>query len=276
MKRKNIMKFIIASIIGGIIGAILSFIGSMLIYKKPEIYGNVADWVSGIGSIGAIIFVYFQINASQIQSKNQIEESRKQLKKQLDAEREKGFQQARPLFKITKIPDVSLNDIDVLSNDYTNVVHSKTDYSHFINNDFNSELDSKVGYKNKSFHYFFLKNISENRMLAVRALFIYKDTKSKTEDKHYFFIDTIGNDERVNLVDNWLVDESPKKLIKIEITFNSNMRELINLVFDVDDNDIPRYNRSMSYVENKDREKVEKKPKDYSLDDFNESEKYHL
>lgn len=272
MKRKNIMKFIIASIVGGIIGATLSFIVSMLIYKKPEIYGNVADWVSGIGSVVAIFFVYIQINASQIQSNNQIEESRKQLKKQLDSEREKGFQQARPLFKITKISDVSLNDINASSNDYTNVVHSKTDYSHFINDDFNSKVD----YKSKSFHYFFLKNISENRMLAVRALFIYKDTESKTEYKHYFFIDTIGNDERVNLVDNWLVDKSSKKLIKIEIAFNSNMRELLNLVFDVDDTDIPRYNRSMSYVENKDREKVEKKPKDYSLDDFNESEKYHL
>ena len=51
--------------------------------------GSIADWASGIGSIGAIIFVIIQIIESQ-----------KQLNKQLKNEKENAFRIERPLFKI--------------------------------------------------------------------------------------------------------------------------------------------------------------------------------
>lgn len=72
------------------------------------------------------------------------------------------------------------------------------------------------------------------------------------------------------MVDDWLFDENDKKLTRIVVTFNTNMRELLSLVFETDDTDIPTYSRDISYIENKDQD--DKRPKDYNLNDFKESD----
>lgn len=230
-------------------------------------WGNVADWVSGVGSLGAIIFVYIQIRESQRQSEQQIDASRSQLDEQLNAERERGFQQERPLFKILKIDNVSMEDI---------LQNSKTDDYYVPTGTNNGEYiaHSKDGvFDKKNYHYFFLKNISDKRMLGVRVLFLYKNNISQKDYLHYFYIDTINGDKKVNLFDYFLINGDDKKLNRIEVAFNTNMRELLNVVFEIDGNDTPDYKRSLSYIENKDgKTNKEKIPEFYNLNDFKESE----
>lgn len=60
MRGKNIKGFIIAGISGGVIATIITFLVQIFVYKNPEIYGNVADWLSAFGTIvAAATALYF-------------------------------------------------------------------------------------------------------------------------------------------------------------------------------------------------------------------------
>lgn len=255
-------------------GLIGSSFGLLILYmalKNYNIFGNVADWVSGVGSLVAIIFVYEQIKESQKQSETQIMESRKQLDEQLNAEKERGFQKERPLFKILNMSNVSMQNIVDELDKFVNFVHSDTTIANFLNN------QNGIPYTEEKYHYFVLKNISDKRMLGVRVLFNYENCLSKEEHTHYFHIDTIRGDERLILLDEWLFDGSENKLNRIEVAFNTNMRELLNNVFDVNEIDTPIYNPSISYIENKlGKNSDDKIPKGYNLDNFKESDKTKL
>lgn len=58
---KDWFKLLIGGTIGGLLGGALCLFVLALAYDNSEFFGNVADWVSGIGSITAILFVYAQI-----------------------------------------------------------------------------------------------------------------------------------------------------------------------------------------------------------------------
>lgn len=235
---------------------ILIILLSFLSFWKADVFGNVADWISGIGSLIAIVFVYIQIR-----------ESRNQLQKQLKAERERNFQQARPLFKIVKISNVSLDNIREASKEYRNFVYKNTTYSGVTN----AILHNSENSDSKEYDYYFLKNISENRMMGVKVDFYFQESNSNDNGvKHFFYIDTIDGDDAINLVDDSLSETKKEKLKKIVVTFNTSMREILSLVFIVDENGIPTYDRELSYIENKDS--TDKMPRDYDLNNFEESD----
>lgn len=54
-------------LVGGGVGLIILALAS----KNPNVYGTVADWVSGIGAITAIFFVYIQIKQQSYQHDEQ-------------------------------------------------------------------------------------------------------------------------------------------------------------------------------------------------------------
>lgn len=242
------------------------FLIILLSFWKADVFGNVADWISGIGSLIAIVFVYIQIRVSQNQSSEQIKESRNQLQKQLKTERERNFQQARPLFKIVKKSNVSLNDIMVSSDKYRSFVYKGADFVGVTNR----ILRYSENQYSKEHDYYFLKNISENRMMGVRVEFYFQKPNSTDNGvRHFFYIDTIDGDDAIKLVDDLLLATKEENLKKITVTFNTSMREILSLVFNVDENGIPIYNRKLSYIENKDSS--DKMPRDYDLNNFEES-----
>lgn len=55
------IKPLIGGIIGGLLGGMLCLAILAITYRNSEVFGNVADWVSGLGSVTAIYFVYRQI-----------------------------------------------------------------------------------------------------------------------------------------------------------------------------------------------------------------------
>lgn len=230
----------------------------LLSFWKADVFGNVADWISGIGSLIAIVFVYIQIR-----------ESRDQLQKQLKTERERNFQQARPLFKLVKKSNVSLIDIMDSSVKYRSFVYKNTDFGAVTN----SILHHSQNQDSKEHNYYFLKNISENRMMGVKVEFSFQKPNSNDNGvRHFFYIDTIDGDDAIKLVDDSLLATKEENLKKITVTFNTSMREILSLVFNVDENGIPTYDRELSYIENKDS--TDKMPSDYDLTNFEESD-YH-
>lgn len=58
---KDWIKPLTSGIIGGLLGGMLCLIILAIAYNNSEVFGNVADWVSGVGSVTAIYFVYRQI-----------------------------------------------------------------------------------------------------------------------------------------------------------------------------------------------------------------------
>lgn len=87
---KDWLKPLIAGIIGGMFGGILCLIILSIAYNNSEVFGNVADWVSGIGSIGAILAVYWQV---QKQSSDN--------KESYNQDQELRYSISRPLLKMS-------------------------------------------------------------------------------------------------------------------------------------------------------------------------------
>lgn len=58
---KDWLKPLVGGTIGGLLGGILCLIILAIAYNNSEVFGNVADWLSGVGSVTAIYFVYRQI-----------------------------------------------------------------------------------------------------------------------------------------------------------------------------------------------------------------------
>lgn len=63
---KKWIKLAVFALMGGFIGGCVTFIVFKQLPYIPEKYGSLADWVSGIGSIGSILFVWKQMKQDQI------------------------------------------------------------------------------------------------------------------------------------------------------------------------------------------------------------------
>ncbi|MDI6666423.1 hypothetical protein QMA56_01730 [Leuconostoc falkenbergense] len=245
--------------IGGVIGLLILAI----CIKNNNFFGNVADWVSGIGSIGAIVIVYRQIKESQKQSADQIEESQKQLEKQLESSIERDFRVERPLFKIVRFTDVKkdalINEMSSFGLTYTGKFH----YNYVINN-----LK-----EHKLYEFYNLKNISQKIMCGVKIELVYENDIFPKSD---FFIDYIKGYSSVNVFDFMQdVDEKESfleksgRLQEIIVSFNTGIRELIVLKFSAGEDNSLVYNKDERYIENKHQND---KPKpDYNLNNFKES-----
>lgn len=61
---KEWIKSVGAGLVSGLLGGVLCLICLAITYNNSDVFGNVADWVSGIGSFIAIIFIYIQIRQS--------------------------------------------------------------------------------------------------------------------------------------------------------------------------------------------------------------------
>ncbi|QHM55703.1 hypothetical protein [Leuconostoc mesenteroides] len=260
---KDWLKFLTVGILGGLLGGALYLIVFVIIHRNSEVFGNVADWVSGIGSLFAIIFVYIQIRESQRQSKEQIETSQKQLQEQLKASKESAFQVERPLFKIVRFTDVK-KDILIDKMSFSDATYTgKFHYNYVINN----LEDCKL------YEFYTLKNISQKIMCGVKIELIYKDD---IYPKSEFFIDYIVGYSSVNVFDfRQNVDEKESILEKsgslqeMIVSFNTGIRELIALKFTAGESGFLVYNREARYIENK-HQNVKPKPV-YDLNNFKES-----
>ena len=87
---KKWIKSVGAGLIGGLFGGVLCLIILDIVYNNSEVFGNVADWVSGIGAIGAILAVYWQV---QKQSRDS--------KESYNQEQEFKYSISRPLLKMS-------------------------------------------------------------------------------------------------------------------------------------------------------------------------------
>lgn len=135
-------------------------------------WGNVADWVSGIGSIGAILAVWWQSR----QEKNL-------LKMQLENEKEQAFQQRRQLFKLNIARRGINNKIGYLPMVVPNssfVLQEIIKFDYLVN----SQVDVVE-----------ISNISDKDLIAVHVVFMYSDAETVK-----FNIDSIESHSKINLI----------------------------------------------------------------------------
>lgn len=162
---KDWIKSMGAGLVGGLFGGVLCLIILDIAYNNSEVFGNVADWVSGIGSLGAILMVLFQIKKNK----------------------ESGFSQSRPMFKI---------------NYEIETVNYKKNKVYFDKPSDNNGQMYRTDFKYQCLE---LKNISRKSMLAVQvSLYVTKinyDGKTpKVKRKIDFKVDSVKPDENVNFI----------------------------------------------------------------------------
>lgn len=229
-------------------------------------WGSVADWVSGIGSILAIIFVILQIK-----------QSKEQLNEQLRKEKENAFRIERPLFKIELSNWADLNSLNKnflkISKEEQNDIKKyvfKDDYIDSIKEKFQHRVMTPGINKNAVY----IKNISDKSILALEChikVDEYIDGKDKKES-YCFRIDKVSPDEKVIL----LLLPGSNIEGKMVIYFTTAIREKIRLVFQVD-NSMLQYRREEKWLENKDGQwpqpnsDFEPSDESYSLDNFQET-----
>lgn len=282
IERNQFLRGIFYGLLGGVIGLFILF----LISKNTTLYGNVADWASGLGSIGAIVLVYRQIKESQKQSAEQIEVSKNQLdkqievskkqldkqistsqlqlKEQLEASTERDFRIERPLFKIVRFFDIDVSKIR--RSLCTNILYTVRDPISVWNN-------IKSG---KKYEFFTLKNISQKIMCGVKIELIYNNEKYP---KSIFYVDYIDGYSAINIFDdlqfvdeNEFFTEKSDGLKEVVVSFNTGVRELLVLQFLAGEDGALVYNKEGAYIENK-HKNIQDAP-DYNLDNFKESYSY--
>ncbi|RHW48679.1 hypothetical protein [Lactobacillus bombicola] len=90
-----------------LISLFFSLIGGMLVvifcFHIPNYFGSLADWISGIGSFGTIIFAYRQINLQQ----KELNEQQKEYKKDKEEAKKKEELSCRPFFDIVTCFSIS-------------------------------------------------------------------------------------------------------------------------------------------------------------------------
>lgn len=167
--------------------------------------GSWADWVSGIGSLGAILMVLFQIKKNK----------------------ESYFSQSRPMFKI---------------NYEVEAIKRKKDKVYFDRSSDNNGQMYRTDFKYQCLE---LKNISRKPMLAVQvSLYVnkinYDEKAPKVKRKIDFKVDSVKPDESVNFILKNLSKTNGvhQDLIpeyydfdEVLIYFTTEMREKIKIVY---------------------------------------------
>lgn len=238
MKHKHRTDVKIA-VAGGIIGAVLSIVLQALflnyVCKKPEVYGNVADWISGIGSLGAIFMVLLQIRK----------------------DKESSFSQARPFFKI------NYKKTDILQINHPFYYEQEKDL-------FGVTKKSTWEYQILQ-----IKNISTMSMMAVQINAQVTDIEKNLRTFNFKIDSIKPNKnvgfilkELAKLSDGKIVQTKEYyKLNEVDVFFTTELREKIKLVF--------KYNadeKSLKYVEHYLENKGQKiSETEYSINNFNES-----
>ncbi|WP_431060899.1 hypothetical protein [Weissella paramesenteroides] len=198
-------------------------------------WGNVADWVSGIGSLGAIFMVLLQIRK----------------------DKESSFSQARPFFKInykkTKIFQIN----------------------HPFYYEKEDDLFEKIKKSRDNYQILQIKNISTLSMMAVQInaqvtgrkeelrTFKFKIDSIKSNDSVGFILKelTMFSDGQVVPMKEYY------KLDEVDVFFTTELREKIKLVFKYDADE-----KSLKYVEHYLENKGQKiSETEYSINNFNES-----
>lgn len=137
-------------------------------------WGNVADWVSGIGSIGAILAVWWQSR----QEKNL-------LKMQLENEKEQAFQEKRQLFKLNV---AKLRTGGIRSNDYLPIEEKSFDFGRYKINKIDYLADAQIDVVE-------ISNISDRDIIALHVVFIYEN-----DEIIKFNIDSVKSNSKINLI----------------------------------------------------------------------------
>lgn len=236
---KSVIVGIVGGLFGGLMGGALGLLVLAIALKNYNAFGNVADWLSGIGTFGAILMVLFQIRK----------------------DKESTFSQSRPFFKINY-------EVEKIS--------QKTNKVYYDNLKDNNSQIKKTSF---DYQLIEIKNISPKRMLAVQVTIFAKkinynhETKIQ-EKKLEFKIDSITPDESVNLILRNLskvcnFEYAPTfeyyDFDNLTIYFTTELREKIKLIFKKEGESLI-YKKH--FIENK-GDKISEK--EYSLNDFKES-----
>lgn len=107
---------IIGAIVGIIIAALLGFIICFISNGNAQVYGNVADWLSGIGSIGAILIVFWQVKKQSTENQQNYER-----------DQEFKYKVSRPLLKMS-IENLTINGCETIYNDFADSLIISNEY----------------------------------------------------------------------------------------------------------------------------------------------------
>lgn len=265
---------------------------SMLILISGGV-GSLADWISGIGSIGAIIFVYFQIKQSQEQFKEQSEqtkeqfkkqliESKEQLDKQLKNEKENAFRIERPLFKILikRWWNISQMDTSMVGNNIKKYIPLNTSKPKELPLNYHSINSLLLPIDNSYSNYtgLYIKNISDKSILAIKCV-ISIANGTEINETLAFKIDKMKSDEEVILLlpISLIHAKYRNKNKKVIVYYNTVIREQIRLVFTINSENRLEYTPEEKWMENKNgswpqlNSEFTSLDSEYDLNDFEES-----
>lgn len=83
---------------------------------NSDVFGNVADWVSGIGSIGAILIVFWQVKKQSTENQQNYER-----------DQEFKYKVSRPLLKMS-IENLTINGCETIYNDFADLLIISDEY----------------------------------------------------------------------------------------------------------------------------------------------------
>lgn len=108
----NAIGVAIGVIIGSILGVCIGFISN----GNAQVYGNAADWVSGIGSIGAILIVFWQVTKQSTENQRQYER-----------DQEFKYKVSRPLLKMS-IENLTIYGRETIYDDFEDSLIISNEY----------------------------------------------------------------------------------------------------------------------------------------------------
>lgn len=186
-----------------LITALSSFLGAAIVYLIPKNnFGSIADWVSGIGSLGAIIVALWQI----YEQKNEYKNDR-------NNEKEKEKFSNRAYFTITYSNHVYEKEEIVYNNKYRP-----------IRNFFEYRSDKKIFYTNGAMNLIRIKNCSNANAINCFFKVEYNDNSSDI-----LSFENLEPGGKKTIIADKIIDEPssdmPQLINAVEIHFDSIRNE---------------------------------------------------